>query len=64
MRDALIEKMYGFRPSEYIQKGLCVPAPTGCGQPVSPFAQASDEVEYKISGLCSECQKKYFKETS
>lgn len=60
MKSVLMEKMFGFHPSEYIEQGKCVPAPIGCGEKVEPFENKLDEQEYKISGLCPSCQKKYF----
>ena len=60
MKDVFVQKMFGFRPSQYIEQGKCVPAPMGCGGDAKSFNNELDEKEYKISGLCSDCQKKYF----
>jgi len=60
VKNSTIQGLFGFNPSDYVAKSVCVPAPIGCGGEAKPFASDEDEVEYKISGLCSKCQSKYF----
>lgn len=43
-----------------IQEGRCVPAPVGCGGPAGPFRDDASAREYRISGLCQECQDAFF----
>ena len=43
-----------------ITEGRCVQPPFGCGKPIKGFKNALSEKEFKISGLCQECQDKIF----
>jgi len=43
-----------------ILNNKCVDPPIGCGQPITPFRNMLSEREYRISGLCQECQDKIF----
>jgi len=38
----------------------CLPPPIGCGRPITPFRDNLSLKEYRISGLCQECQDKIF----
>jgi len=43
-----------------ITNHLCLPEPIGCGKPIGPFRDNLSLKEYRISGLCQECQDKIF----
>jgi len=43
-----------------ITAGKCVPPPVGCGQPVEGFRDGKSYDEYRISGLCQNCQDEIF----
>ena len=45
-----------------IAKNCCVKPPFGCGKPIMGFKDKLSEKEYRISGLCQECQDKIFEE--
>lgn len=49
-----------FGRTSAIVNDRCVPAPIGCGQPVKEFRDAISAKEYRISGLCQDCQDKIF----
>lgn len=49
--------------SASILNRVCIPKPIGCGQPIVRFKDSVSESEYRISGLCQECQDNFFKET-
>jgi hypothetical protein len=36
--------------------GHCIPAPLGCGEPLTGFTDEISESEYRITGLCQQCQ--------
>ena len=62
--EASIANAFGFVPSLHIVANQCVPAPIGCGKDVT-FDSFRDELsvrEFKISGMCQECQDKFFVE--
>jgi|TARA_Y100001951_G_C11245439_1_gene243088 hypothetical protein len=62
--EAAIADAFGFVPSLHIVANQCVPAPIGCGKDVT-FESFRDELsvrEFKISGMCQECQDKFFVE--
>ncbi len=62
--EAAIADTFGFVPSLHIVANQCVPAPIGCGKDVT-FDSFRDELsvrEFKISGMCQECQDKFFVE--
>lgn len=56
--EELLESMSGRTTS--IKSGTCVPAPIGCGLPITGFSDALSQKEYQISGLCQECQDSVF----
>ena len=56
--ETLLEMMAG--RSTAIANTRCIPAPIGCGEPVSEFRDAISAKEYTISGLCQACQDKIF----
>lgn len=43
-----------------IVTNVCVKPPFGCGKSITPFRDALSEKEYRISGLCQECQDLFF----
>ena len=43
-----------------IEANQCLRPPFGCGQPVTGFRDGLSEKEYRISGLCQQCQDKMF----
>ncbi len=55
----ILERVYGRTTS--IRDNCCVADPVGCGQPVD-FAKMDDvdRREFRISGLCSDCQRLIF----
>lgn len=60
-----LDKILG-RPGarrDAVHGGRCVPAPIGCGGLALSFRDSLSAREYKISGLCQECQDKIFGET-
>jgi len=62
--EAAIADAFGFVPSLHIVANQCVPAPIGCGKDIT-FESFRDELsvrEFKISGMCQECQDKFFVE--
>lgn len=36
--------------------GHCIPAPMGCGEPLTGFTDDVSRDEYRITGLCQHCQ--------
>lgn len=56
--EALLEKMTGRSTS--IAANRCVATPIGCGQPAAVFRDLLSAREYRISGLCQDCQDKIF----
>lgn len=57
-----LQGMFGFDRREAIHENVCVPPPIGCGKPIHDVVTWSEIelAEYKISGLCAECQRKIF----
>lgn len=51
---------FGFDRRDSISNNCCVPTPIGCGFPITGFKDAASYREYKISGLCQNCQDKIF----
>jgi hypothetical protein len=44
-----------------IESGHCIKKPVGCEQPVAGTFRSDLEIqEYRISGLCGDCQRKVF----
>lgn len=56
--EQLLEGMSGRTTA--ITSARCVNAPIGCGLPIGGFRDALSEKEYRISGLCQECQDAVF----
>jgi hypothetical protein len=42
----------------YIERGLCLPSPHGCGQDVGHFPTLQSSKTYQTTGLCPTCQQK------
>ena len=55
---SLLEKMFGRTSSIVANK--CIKPPLGCGEKITGFNDSLSEKEYKISGLCQDCQNKVF----
>ncbi len=49
-----------FGRTDAIVADKCVPPPMGCGQPATNFKDQLSEKEYRISGLCQNCQDSIF----
>lgn len=43
-----------------ITSNHCVPPPVGCGKPIGGFSSPLTAREYRISGLCEDCQREVF----
>ena len=43
-----------------IMEDKCLSPPIGCGKPIGKFRDALSQKEYRISGLCQECQDSVF----
>jgi len=59
----VIHSTFGFSRTDNIKANRCVPKPIGCGKIIDPdteFTDATSIREYKISGLCNDCQRKIF----
>jgi len=54
--DNLTRDFFGVPASERLERGEC-PA---CGKPITQFRDALSEKEYRLSGLCQECQDEVF----
>jgi len=49
-----------FGRSTAIEGDRCVPHPIGCGKPIEGFRDEQSAREYRISGLCQNCQDEVF----
>lgn len=58
--EAFLNDLMGGNRQQTIIQNKCVPAPIGCGKEVGTFRDALSEKEYRISGLCQECQDSVF----
>ncbi|KKK62270.1 hypothetical protein LCGC14_3006030, partial [marine sediment metagenome] len=43
-----------------IEANRCIPEPAGCGKPIVNFKDDQSDREYRISGLCQDCQDSVF----
>lgn len=43
-----------------IRSDVCIPPPIGCGGPAADFRDELSAREYRISGLCQNCQDEIF----
>lgn len=53
-----LESMYGRTTA--IKGDHCIPLPIGCGKPIEGFRDELSFKEYRISGLCQNCQDSVF----
>lgn len=53
-----LESLFG--RSTAIKRNRCIPQPIGCGNMVGEFRDELSRTEYRISGLCQNCQDKIF----
>ena len=60
--DNYLMSHFGVDREQAILDEVCVPAPIGCGAPVSSFRTDEAADEYMISGLCQKCQDVLFAE--
>ena len=61
--EAAMTNMFGFDRRISIIANRCVPAPIGCGKGVT-FESFRDEInvrDFKMTGMCQECQDKFDK---
>lgn len=58
--DADITKMFGVVRKSSIRANICVSEPIGCGLQATEFRDTISKKEYTISGLCQECQDRFF----
>lgn len=58
--DRVLVKVFGVDRRAAIQTNTCVAPPIGCGGPINTFRDELSEREYRISGLCQECQDDIF----
>ena len=56
--EQLLEEQYGRTTA--ITSNKCIPPPIGCGKMVGAFRNPISEKEYRISGLCQDCQDEIF----
>jgi hypothetical protein len=49
-----------FGRTSSITSGVCIPPPVGCGKKIEGFRDEISEREYRISGLCQDCQDSVF----
>lgn len=64
LEDAL-QNFFGDSPLAAKKVNRCVKEPIGCGKPISettPFRSELDAKEYRITGLCQDCQDRFEKE--
>lgn len=58
--DEDIQTLFGHDRRAVIKSDICVPAPIGCGGAAGAFRDAISRKEYRISGLCQNCQDRLF----
>lgn len=58
--EAFIENVFQVDRRATIEANRCVSTPIGCGQPIKGFRDTLSRDEYKISGLCQNCQDNIF----
>ena len=58
--EGLLEQMAGRTTA--IEGDRCVRPPIGCGGPATDFRDRLSRQEYRISGLCQQCQDTVFEE--
>lgn len=55
-----INETSGDNREEAIQGDRCIKPPIGCGQPALDFRDEKAMIEFRISGLCQQCQDRFF----
>lgn len=58
--DTFLTNVFGVDRRKAIKGDQCVAPPIGCGKPITTFKDALSAREYRISGLCQECQDRIF----
>lgn len=61
LRDAIRNLAGGDHPTDAVKEGRCMKPPIGCGRSLAARFEFRDGVslaEYRITGLCQECQDK------
>ena len=58
--EGLLTKLTGQDRREVIKANKCMDPPFGCGGEVGEFRDELSMKEYRISGLCQECQDSVF----
>lgn len=56
--EELLEEQFGRTTA--IEANRCIPEPAGCGKPIVNFKDDQSDREYRISGLCQDCQDSVF----
>lgn len=56
----VIKDIFNLDRDVAIKADHCQPPPFGCGKPVTGFDGLLSEREFRISGLCQECQDEFF----
>lgn len=54
------KSIFRFDKEDFIKQNKCVPKPYGCGGIALVFKDNISAEEYKISGICQECQDKFY----
>jgi hypothetical protein len=54
--EALLTAISGISRQDAMQQGIC----TWCKRPISQFKDSASKQEYRISGLCQNCQDQTF----
>lgn len=63
--DEFITALTGVTVADVVRENRCLPEPLGCGESLSAVEyedaedQAAYDAEYRLLGLCSECQDTY-----
>jgi len=60
--DDFLTKLSGDSRQSAAQEMRCIAPPIGCGKPIKGFKDNLSAKEHRISGLCQECQDKFFGE--
>lgn len=58
--NAFINSLSGGDRERDIRSNVCVPPPIGCGKSAINFRDELSRKEYRISGLCQDCQDSIF----
>lgn len=58
--DIALTEIFGVDRRGAIEANVCVAKPIGCGEPITGFRDTISEREYRISGMCQNCQDDIF----